>query len=98
MQPRVFQQIPSYDLAGHDLVADMLRSDHQDHRKDRQDRPDVKLRQLEIGQREKRRLCHLREVHDPTEQSGDISRDDCDQDRDHRQKSLEHNISEHSHA
>ena len=101
MQARVLEQVAADDLAGDQLVADVLVGDDQDDRQDDKDRFQIKLGQLEIryGNEVRAEGCHdIRGCDHAGNDRADIAADDCDQDRDDGQELAEQHAAQHRHA
>ena len=84
------------NFAGDNLVANVLGGNDQDNGYHRQDGIDVKLRQLEMRQRQHPRLVHLRKINDPQHGGKHITRDNRNQHGNHAKKAAEQEAAYHA--
>lgn len=98
MQTGVFQQVAADDLAGNQLMTDMLVRDNQKDRKNDKDGVDVKLRGLEVRDGDKagvQRIHNSLGLDDFGNDTRDITADDRDQNRDSREEAAEQHAAEY---
>ena len=98
MKSWVFDKVSSNDLAGYDLVSDVLGSYQKESRKDRQDRLYIKFRLLEIRKCKECSFSDGGKIKDATGSGSSISGDDRDQDWNDGQKTAEQDLSKYSHT
>jgi len=75
-------------------MADMLGGQDENYGQHRDDGLEVKLREMELGHREQARLLKRREVDDPDDYRGEISRDHRDKQRNDGEELSEQNGAE----
>ena len=92
MQTGILEQIAADDLAGNQLMTDMLVCDNQKDRKNDKDGVDVKLRSLEIRNGDKagmQRIHNGLHLDNAREHTRNIAADNGDQNRDSREEAAE---------
>lgn len=98
MQTGIFQQVTADDLAGDELMADMLVCDNQNDRKNDKDGVDVKLRGLEVRDGDKAGVQRINDglgFDNTGEHARDIAADNGDQNRDSREEAAEQHAAEY---
>ena len=98
MQTGILEQIAADDLAGNQLMTDMLVCDNQKDRKNDQNRVDVKLRGLEIRNGDKagvQRIHNGLGLDNTGADARNIAADNGDQNRDSREEAAEQHTAEY---
>ena len=98
VQTGVFQQVAADDLAGNQLMTDMLVCDNQKDRKNDQNRVDVKLRGLEVRDGDKAGVQRINDglgFDNTGEHTRDVAADNGDQNRDSREEAAEQHTTEY---
>ncbi len=98
VQTGILEQIAADDLAGNQLMADMLVCDNQKDRKNDQNRVDVKLRGLEVRDGDKAGVQRINDglgFDNTGEHTRDVAADNGDQNRDSREEAAEQHTAEY---
>ena len=98
VQTGILEQIAADDLAGDELMADMLVRDNQKDRKNDQNRVDVKLRGLEVRDGDKAGVQRINDglgFDNTGEHTRDVAADNGDQNRDSREEAAEQHTAEY---
>lgn len=90
VKSRFLQQVSADDLTRHDLMSDMLGSDHKKNRQHDDDCLPLEFRCRKIRNCQPGRRTHTRKVDNSTDNSGHISGNDRDQNRNYRKKLTEY--------
>ena len=98
MKSRIFQKIFAYDLACYDLMSDVFGSYKKQCRKNGKDCFQIKFRCLKIRKCKKCSFFYCSEIKNATCSCGNITCDDCDQDRNNGQETAEEDLAEYSNS
>ena len=98
MKSRILQKIFADDLACYDLMSDVFRSYKKQCRKNGKDCLQIKFRCLKIRKCKKCSFFYCSEIKNATCSCGNITCDDCDQDRNNGQETAEKDLAEYSNS